>query len=56
VGARFILVQAERPHIQSSVACATDTKLIVGVTSKAREGGEAPKSLFRGPDGYKVKS
>jgi hypothetical protein len=25
VGIRFILVRAERPYIQSSVACATDT-------------------------------
>jgi hypothetical protein len=25
VGARFIMVQAEHPYLQSSVACATDT-------------------------------
>jgi hypothetical protein len=28
VGARFILVRAERPYIQSSMACATDTLLL----------------------------
>jgi hypothetical protein len=49
--ARFILVRAERPYFQSSVACATDT--IDDQTRSmgykwSREGGEAPKSLYWG--------
>ena len=48
--ARFILVRVERPYIQSSVACATDT--IDDQTrsrgyKQSREGGEAPRSLIR---------
>jgi hypothetical protein len=47
VGARFILVRAERPYFQSSVVCTTDT-LILNARSRGlkrtREEG-VPKSL-----------
>jgi hypothetical protein len=48
-GTRFILVRAECPYIQSSAACAT-ARLMIKARSRgykrAREGGEAPKSLI----------
>jgi hypothetical protein len=49
-GARFILVQAERPYFQSLMACTTDT--IDDQTrsrgyKQSKEGGEAPKFLIR---------
>jgi hypothetical protein len=46
VGARFILVRAERPYFQSSATCVTP--LMIKTRSRdykrAREGLEAPKS------------
>jgi hypothetical protein len=47
--ATFILVRAELPYIQSSVACATDTiddQTCSKGYKKSREGGEAPRSLI----------
>jgi hypothetical protein len=53
-GTIFILVRAERPYFHSSVAYATST--IDDQTRSrgykhSREGGEAPKSLYRGGSG-----
>jgi hypothetical protein len=50
VGARFILVQEERPYIYSSMARATNTLLLNARSrgyKRAREGG-TPKSLTHG--------
>ena len=48
-GASFILVMAECPHFQSSVACATgifDDQTRSRGYKQPREGGEATRSLF----------
>jgi hypothetical protein len=51
---RFILVRTERPYFQSSVAGATD---VVDDQTRSRgykrfrDGGETPKSLYRGGSG-----
>jgi hypothetical protein len=50
----FILVRAERPYFQSSVACATgiiDDQTRSRGYKQLREGGEVPKSLYRGGSG-----
>jgi hypothetical protein len=49
VGTRFILVRAEHPYFQFSVACIIDTLLLNARSrgyKRARE-GEAHKSLMR---------
>jgi hypothetical protein len=49
-GVRFILVRAECPYFQSSVACATgsiDDQTHSRGYKNSREGGEDPRSLIR---------
>jgi hypothetical protein len=61
-GARFILVEAERPYFQSSADCTTgtiDDQTCSRGYKRSREGGEAPKSLYwvgSGDKGYKMES
>jgi hypothetical protein len=48
-GARFILIWAEHPYFQSSVAYATgiiDDQTRSRSYKQSREGGEAPRSLI----------
>jgi hypothetical protein len=53
-GARFVLVRAERPYFQSSVACSTgiiDDQTRSRGYQLSREEAEAPRSLYRGGSG-----